>query len=113
MAGLPNPSMSVAVVDPLIRYEKVAASATAQVLGGAGAIGDFLYGLTVFPALAACGLVSILDGATTIATFPGGGTTALPNLEPFYIPINAPSQEGAWKITTGASIAVIAVGNFT
>lgn len=113
MAGLPNPSYSVAIVDPLCVYETVAASQAAQVLGGAGAAGDFLYGLLIIPAVAAAGVVTLLDGAVSIPIFVGGATTALPNVSPFYVPINAPSQTGPWKITTGASVSVIATGNFT
>lgn len=94
-------------------YEAVAAGQTAQKLGGNGAIGDYLSHVTIQPAIAACGLVSILDGATTILTFPGGGTTALPSLGPFTMCVGAKSRNGAWAITTGASIAAIGVGNFT
>ncbi len=93
-------------------YKTVAASQTAQVLGTTGAVGDYLDSVEIFPAIAACGLVSILDGATTIATFPGGGTTALPTLAPIVIPIHAVCAT-AWKITTGASVAVVANGRFT
>ncbi len=106
---LNNPSMSVAIVDPLLTYETVAAGQTAQVLGGAGAIGDFLYGLLVIPATTGPGVVTLIDNATTIVAFPGGTTTVVP----FYIPVNAPSASGAWKVTTGANVSVLATGNFT
>lgn len=95
------------------QYETVAASATAQVMGGSGALGDHLEGILIIPGVAACGLVSVLDGSTTIFTFPGGGTTALPTLAPIPVPFGVCSQSGPWKITTGANVTVIAFGAFT
>lgn len=94
-------------------YETVAASQTAQVIGGTGGAGDYLSHVIVSPATAACGVVTVLDNATTIAAFPGGGTTALTSLIPFVIPIGMRSVSGAWKITTGANVSCVAVGNFT
>lgn len=94
-------------------YETVAASATNQVMGAVGGAGDYLSHVIVSPGTAACGVVTILDNATTIAAFPGGGTTALSNLIPFIIPIGITSTSGAWKITTGANVTCTAVGNFT
>jgi hypothetical protein len=32
---------------------------------------------------------------------------------PFFIPLGMVSVSGAWKITTGASVSCIAVGDFT
>lgn len=93
-------------------YETVAASQTAQVLGATGQADDWLEGLLVIPAIVACGLVTVLDGATSIPVFVGGGTTALVDAKPFWIPIKAKCVT-AWKVTTGASVSVIGVGNFT
>jgi len=95
------------------KYETVAAVQTAQVLGGSGAIGDYIAGLLVIPAVVACGAVTLLDGATSISVFVGGGTTALPSCIPFFIPLGMPSVNGPWKVTTGANVSVIAIGNFT
>jgi hypothetical protein len=94
-------------------YETVAASQTNQVMGATGAAGDYLSHVIVSPATAGCGVVTILDNATTIVAFPGGGTTALSNLIPFIIPVGITSTSGAWKITTGANVSCVAVGNFT
>lgn len=94
-------------------YETVAAGQTAQVLGATGAIGDWLDHVICFPAVVACGLLSVLDGATTLVTFPGGGTTALVDCKPFIIPVRAKAVGAGWKLTTGANIAAIGVGNFT
>lgn len=103
--------MSRLVVD--YQYETVAAGQTAQVLGANGALGDVVSHLIVIPAVVACGAVTLIDNATSISVFVGGGTTALPSCIPFVIPLNMKSQSGAWKITTGANVSVIAVGTFS
>jgi hypothetical protein len=91
-------------------YETVAASQTAQVLGATGAAGDYLSHVILQPATTAAGTTTILDNATVIFTFTTG---TLADLRPIVVPINAFSVLGAWKITTGASIAAVAFGNFT
>lgn len=91
------------------KYKTVAASQTATVLGATGATGDLLSGLLIIPATTTPGLVTILDNATSIPVFVGGTTT----VQPFFIPLGIKSVSGAWKVTTGASVSVIAVGNFT
>ncbi len=93
-------------------YETVIASQTAQVLGGAGAIGDYLAGLLVTPTSVSPGVVTILDNAISINVF-AGGANSLSNLVPFFIPIGLYSVSGAWKVTTGAALSVLASGNFT
>lgn len=95
------------------KYETVAASQTAQTLGPTGATGDYIAGILVVPAVVACGLVTLLDGSTSIPVFVGGGTTALPSCIPFFIPLGLVSVNGPWKITTGANVSCIASGNFT
>lgn len=92
-------------------YETVAASQTAQGLGAAGATGDYLEGLLVIPATTSPGNVLLLDNATSITVF-AGGATSVADLKPFFIPIHARSVSGAWKVTTGANVSVVAVGNF-
>lgn len=93
-------------------YETVAASQTGQVLGGAGAVGDYLTGLLVVPATTSPGAITVLDGATSITVF-AGGASSVGNLIPFTIPINAVSVSGAWSVTTGANLSVVAIGNFS
>jgi hypothetical protein len=105
-------SAPVVGADQYATYKPVAAGQTAWVLG-TGATGDYLSHVTVFPGIAGCGVVTILDNATSIGSFAGGGTTALPSLAPFTIMIGAFSVSGAWKITTGASVTVAAVGKFS
>lgn len=93
-------------------YETVAASQTAQVLGATGAAGDYIAGLLVVPATTSPGNVLLLDGATSITVF-AGGASSVSNLVPFFIPLGMVSVSGAWKVTTGADVSVIGIGNFT
>lgn len=95
-------------------YQTVAASQSAAVLGATGAKGDFLTGILIIPAATDAGAVSITDGSgSAITIFAGGGTTALSSLIPFFVPLGLVSASGAWKVTTGADVSVIASGNFT
>jgi hypothetical protein len=93
-------------------YETVAASQTAQALGATGATGDSIAGILVIPATTSPGAVALLDNAISITVFTGGASS-VSNLVPFYIPLGINSVSGAWKITTGANVSVIAVGDFT
>lgn len=93
-------------------YETVAASQTAQVLGPTGGTGDYLSGLLVIPATTSPGNVLLLDDATSITVFAGGGGSVA-SLIPFFIPLGMYSVSGAWKVTTGANVSVIGIGDFT
>jgi hypothetical protein len=108
--GTKAPAASLSVVQAGLTYETVAASQTAQVLGGSGATGDYLSHIVIQPATTGAGNVVILDNATTVFTFTSG---TLPGLAPITVPVGAFSVSGAWKITTGANVAVVAVGSFT
>jgi hypothetical protein len=92
-------------------YETIAASQTDQVLGGTGAKGDLLTLLICVVTTAATGTVLIQDGADTAITVlpnsPGAGVGT------YVIPLNLISRSGAWSITTGAGVAVLATGEFT
>lgn len=112
-AAVDSTLLGLRVLNGASQYETVAASQTAQVMGATGAAGDYLSHVIVSPGTAGCGVVTVLDNATTIAAFPGGGTTALSNLIPFVIPIGLISTSGAWKITTGANVTCVGVGKFT
>lgn len=94
-------------------YETVAASQTAQVLGSTGAIGDYLASMTVTPATTSPGAVSIIDGAGSPVIIFAGGASSVPDLIPFTINIGAKSTVGAWKVTTGSNVSLIAYGDFT
>lgn len=100
------------VVPAGYEYETVAASQTAQALGATGATGDLINGILVIPASTSPGNVILLDNATSITVF-AGGASSVSNLVPFFIPLGIKSVSGAWKITTGASVSCIGVGDFT
>lgn len=114
--GRATPANSAPVVLAKQAYNTVAASQTAQALtgGSGGATGDWLDFLLIIPATTAAGAVSIKDGAgSAITVWAGGGTTALTSLIPFSVPVRAVSTAGAWSVTTGTNVSVIASGNFT
>lgn len=92
-------------------YETVAASQTAQALGTAGGTGDFVSHLIIIPANTSPGSVALLDNATSITVFAGGADSVL-SLQPFTVYLGLKSVSGAWKVTTGADVSVIAVGSF-
>lgn len=102
MSGIENPYR--------YPYETVAASQTAQVLGGAGAAGDYLHRLIVSVVTVATGSITLLDGATSIVILTGAATL-VPGV--YSVEIGLASANGPWKITTGAGATVIAVGIFT
>ena len=90
-------------------YETVAASQTAQVLGLVGNKGDLLERLIIIPATTSPGLATILDGSTSIPIMVAGTTT----IAPIVVELNMYSVSGAWSVTTGTNVSVIAVGKFT
>lgn len=94
------------------KYETVAASQTAQVLGPTGATGDYISGVLVTPATTSPGSIALLDGATSITVF-AGGTGSVSNLVPFFIALGMISVSGPWKLTTGVAVSCIGIGNFT
>lgn len=95
------------------QYVRVEASqTTAQISrsndGTAGR--DYLHHLIVFPGSSAVGAISIYDGATTIGVIPAlaGGDS-----KPYTLPIGLTCvTTKGFNITTGASVAVVAVGRF-
>jgi hypothetical protein len=95
-------------------YETVAASQTDQILGATGAVGDYLSGILITPTTTGAGSVSIKDGnGSAIPIF---NTGTLSNLVPFFVPIGAITVNATtpgWKVTTGANVTVLGIGNFT
>jgi hypothetical protein len=89
-------------------YETVAASQTAQVLGVTGGTGDTLMRLIITVTTSATSQVTLLDGATSYIIVP-----AVTPVGVYQIDIGAVSVSGAWKITTGAGVSVMGVGNFS
>lgn len=97
-------------------YNTVAASQTTQACTGnstTGATGDWLAGILVIPGTTSPGAVAIKDGSNSAITIFTGGASSVSNLVPFFVPIGARSVKGAWQVTTGSNVTVIAVGNFT
>jgi hypothetical protein len=97
------------------KYQAVAAGQSATPLsgGGGGAVGDYLAGVLIVPASTSPGAVSITDGSGSAITIFSGGTSSVTSLVSFFVPIGAYSASGPWKVTTGASVSVFAVGLFT
>ena len=96
-------------------YELVAASASAQVIGGQSAtgavsIGDVLQRVIIVPETTGAGTVAIKDGSDTAINIFVAGT--LPSLTPIVVDVGLRSRVGSWQITTGANVHVIAVGRF-
>lgn len=89
-------------------YETVAASQTAQVLGGTGSQGDYISHLIITVATAATSTVTLLDNATSIVI-----TAANTPIGVYSVRLDMRSANGPWKITTGAGATVIAVGDFS
>ncbi len=90
-------------------YEVVAPSATDQVLGGTGSLGDVLGKLVVNVTTSATGTVSIKDGA-------GSAITLVPANTPigtYTVWLGIRSTSGAWSVTTGAGASVLAIGQFS
>lgn len=94
-------------------YETVAASQTDQVIGPAGGTGNLLARLVVVPATTSPGVVQIKDGSGSAITVFTGGASSVNELRPMILHIGARSSGGAWKVTTGANVSVIAIGRFT
>lgn len=106
-------SLQATSTDIFGEYEPIAASQNNIVIGTTGAVGDYLSGYVVYPQTVGCGIVEIFDNATSIGRFPGGGTSPLPSCIPFFVPVGVYSVGGPFRITTGANVTVLPVGNFT
>ncbi len=101
--------LDITVTGGLWDLETVAASQTDQVIGNANArIGDYLHSVIVVPATTSPGVVSMKDGGGSAVTLFTGGASSVADLRPFVIPIESYSTSGAWQLTTGANVSVIA-----
>ena len=101
MSGVLNPYA--------FKYETVAASQTAQILGGTGAAGDYLHRLIINVITVAQAGVTLIDGSTSIVLSTAGSAV----LGPISLELNMAATTGPWKITTGSGATVIAVGIFS
>ena len=91
-------------------YETVAVSRTDEVMGGTGAVGDFLHAVVVMVTTAgANGICSIKDGTgSAISIIPASTPIGMHRVE-----LNIRSTSGAWKVTTGSAATAIGIGIFT
>jgi len=106
MSGVSNPYR--------YQYEHVSAGQTAQVLGTTGAKGDYLHRIVCTVSTSATGNVVIVDGSGTgILTHTILPALAGTGVNVYNVELNAVSQDGAWKITTGAGVEVMAIGIFS
>jgi len=106
MSGISNPYR--------YQYEHVAVGQTAQVLGGTGAVGDYIHRLICTVTTAATSNVVIVDGTGVgILTHTVLPANVTPGIGVYNIEMNVASTTGPWKITTGAGVEVMAVGIFS
>lgn len=103
--------MAVATESAPLQYATVAAGQTGAALSSGGAKGDFLSHVTIIPATTSPGVVTLIDGATSIALF-AGGATSVTSLLPHTVQVGANSKNGPWTITTGSNVSIIAYGRF-
>lgn len=93
------------------KYELIAAGQSTQALGATGKAGDILDHLIIVPETTGAGTVAIKDGSDTAINVLVTGT--LSNLTPITVYLGVKSLNGAWQVTTGANVHVIAVGRFS
>ncbi len=97
-------------------WETVAASQTDQILGATGAVGDLLDSVLVIPVTTTPGAIDIKDGNGTAIRIFEGGASSVSNLVPFSVPLGLKCLNATtpgWKITTGANVRAVGIGNFT
>lgn len=93
----------------IIGYETVAASQTDQVLGTAGAKGDYLERVVVTVATAATGTCSIKDGSGSAIPLTAANTP----IGVYVVTLQLKSASGAWSVSTGAGATAVAIGSFS
>jgi hypothetical protein len=117
VAGTAPVKGGIGVVNGGSTYQAVAASQTATALQtSTGAIGDYLSHCVIFPTSTSPGVVTVFDNTNTAANSAilfAGGASSTSNLTPISVPVGAVSVNGAWKVTTGASVSVVCYGKFS
>jgi hypothetical protein len=97
-------------------FETVAASQTAQRIGPNGNIGNILERIIIVPTSTSPGAVDIADGNGTNIRIFNGGSSSLSELKPIVVELGmicVNTTTPGWEVTTGANVAVIAIGRFT
>lgn len=103
---------AAAVAQAFGGFRAVAPGANTQVLGTTGAAGDFLGQLICVVNTPASAQVQIKNGTgAAVTVYPNIATGGVPGT--YVIPIGLRSTLGAWQVTTGAGVEVIACGSFT
>ena len=87
--------------------------AASQTTAAVGTVGSYVELVTILPAFTGAQGVTIPDGSTAIATIPAAA--ALGQSAPYCVQlgIRATNASTGFKIATGASVSVIAVGKFS
>ena len=97
-------------IEQQYQYETVGPSQTDQVLGATGAAGDLLHALHIVSINNVTCIVKIKDGAGSDITVQ---TNAPTDKNPRLVLLDIVSISGAWKVSTGSGVSVIAIGRFT
>lgn len=103
----------VEIVESNAEYETFAAGVTDSAVGATGKKADFLSHILIVPATTSPGAVSIKDGSGSAIVLFAGGATSVATLHPFHVMLRIKSRAGAWKVSAGANVSVLAAGNFT
>jgi len=107
--------MSYGVYPYSTDYETVAASQTNQILGGNGHLEDVLERFIIIPASVSPGAVTFTDGNGSAITVLPGGASSLTELKPITVELGLKAKNATtpgFRVTTGGSVSVIAVGKF-
>lgn len=72
--------------------------------------GDWLSHVIIMPQSKKVGAVTISDGADSLVIYQGGVLTG--DLVPFNIPLDIQSKSNGFKVSTGAGLQVLAIGDF-
>jgi hypothetical protein len=103
--------MTIKTLDPVVvggeQYEPVPAGQTAQTLGANGGINDFLARVIVSVETAATSAVTVYDGLTEVFTVPANTPVGV-----YAIEVGVRAVSGAFNVTTGAGVSVLAIGQF-
>jgi hypothetical protein len=91
----------------------LAAASGTTLLGGAGAVGDYLNQITIIPLTTSPAAVQIKDGSGSAITVFVGGASSVQGLAPMNVFIEAASKIGGWSIICGANVQVLYSGSFS
>lgn len=95
-------------------YKIVGQSQTAITLGTTGAANDYIASVLIVPGNTSPGAVTLLDNNSSISiVLFAGGANSISTLHPFTASLGMKSVTGPWKITTGANVTALAIGDFT